>query len=87
MSMANGIMSMHAVSGGLAIPAGKSVSLEPAANYHLMITGLKSTLKEGGELPLVLHFAKAGDVHVEVPVLPIGSRGPAATMPGNMDHH
>lgn len=87
MSMARGIMSMHAVSAGLAIPAGKSVNLEPAANYHLMISGLKSTLKEGAELPLTLHFARAGDVRVEVPVLPIGSRGPAATLPGNMDHH
>jgi periplasmic copper chaperone A len=87
MSMAHGIMSMHALSGGLAIPAGKSVDLEPAASYHLMISGLKSTLKQGAELPLTLHFAKAGDVRVEVPVLPIGSRGPAGTMPMNMDHH
>lgn len=87
MSMANGIMSMHALSEGLIIPAGKTVNLEPSANYHLMISRLKSTLKEGGELPLMLHFAKAGDVRVEVPVLPIGSRGPAATMSGHMDHH
>jgi copper(I)-binding protein len=87
MSMAHGIMSMHAITGGLAIPAGNSVSLEPAANYHLMISGLKSTLKEGTDLPLTLHFAKAGDVHVEVPVLPIGSRGPAGTTPRNMAHH
>lgn len=86
MSMAHGIMSMRALSGGLAIPAGKSVNLEPAANYHLMISGLKSALKEGTELPLTLHFAIAGDVRVEVPVLPIGSRGPAGTMPG-MNHH
>lgn len=87
MSMAHGIMSMHALSGGLAIPVGKSVNLEPAANYHLMISGLKSALKQGTELPLTLHFAKAGDVHVEVPVLPIGARAPAGTMPANMDHH
>lgn len=87
MSMANGIMSMHALSDGLAIPAGKTVNLEPNTNYHLMISGLKSTLKEGTELPLMLHFAKAGDVRVAVPVLPIGSRGPAAAMPGHMNHH
>ena len=87
MSMANGIMSMHALSDGLAIPAGRTVNLEPAANYHLMISGLKSALKDGAELPLTLHFAKAGDVRVAVPVLPIGSRGPAAKMSGNMDHH
>lgn len=87
MSMANGIMSMHALSDGLKIPAGMTVNLEPNANYHLMISGLKSALKDGTKLPLTLHFAKAGDVHVEIPVLPIGSRGPAATVPGHMDHH
>jgi len=87
MSMAHGVMSMHALSDGLVIPAGKSVSLEPAANYHLMISGLKSTPKEGTEFKLTLRFAKAGDVPVEVPVLPIGSRGPAAAMPANAKHH
>jgi periplasmic copper chaperone A len=87
MSMAGGIMSMHAVSGGLPIPAGQTVSLEPRANYHLMLSGLKSPLKNGGQLPLTLNFAKAGMVHVDVPILPIGSRGPAAPMPETMDHH
>jgi periplasmic copper chaperone A len=88
MSMAGGIMSMHALGDGLAIPAGKTVSLEPQANYHLMLSGLKSPLKSGTQLPLTLNFAKAGMVHVEVPVLPIGSRGPAgAQMPEHMDHH
>jgi copper(I)-binding protein len=88
MSMAGGIMSMHALGDGLAIPAGKTVSLEPQANYHLMLSGLKSPLKTGTQLPLTLNFAKAGMVHVDVPVLPIGSRGPAgAQMPEHLDHH
>ena len=79
-------MSMHAVSGGLPIPAGKSVDLEPRANYHLMLSGLKAPLKDGTQVPLTLKFAKAGDVRVEVPVLPIGSRGPAST-PAHIEHH
>jgi periplasmic copper chaperone A len=87
MSMPNGIMSMHALSDGLTVPAGKSVNLEPNANYHLMVGGLKSALKGGTKVPLTLHFARAGEIHVEVPVLPIGSRGPAGTMPGNTNHH
>lgn len=85
MSMRGGIMSMHAIDSGLVIPAGKSVVLEPQANYHLMLSGLKTPLKNGAQIPLTLNFAKAGTVHVEVPVLPLGSRGPA--MPEHMDHH
>lgn len=87
MSVAHGIMSMRALSGGLIIPAGKTVNLQPQANYHLMISGLKSSLKDGTELPLTLNFAKAGEVQVEVPVLPIGSRGPSGIMPAHMVHH
>jgi len=88
MSMAGGIMSMRAMNGGLIIPAGKTVSLGPQASYHLMLSGLKSPLKNGTELPLTLNFAKAGPVQVNIPVLPLGSRGPAQTqMPGHMDHH
>jgi copper(I)-binding protein len=87
MSMAGGIMSMRAVEKGLPIPAGKSVNLEPQANYHLMLSGLKEPLKNGSQISLTLNFANAGTVHVDVPVLPIGSRGPGATMPGHMDHH
>jgi copper(I)-binding protein len=87
MSMAGGIMSMHAVDKGLPIPAGKSVNFGPQANYHLMLSGLKEPLKNGGQIPLTLNFAKAGIVHVDVPVLPIGSRGPGATMPEHLDHH
>jgi hypothetical protein len=88
MSMAGGIMSMHALSGGLTIPAGKTVNLEPQAGYHLMLSELKAPLKNGTRVPLTLNFSRAGMVHVDVPVLPIGSRGPAnGAMPEHMDHH
>lgn len=86
MLIAGGVMCVHAVSGGLLIPAGKSVDLEPHANDHLMLSGLKAPLMDGMELPLTLRFAKAADVHVEVPVLRIESRGPAPK-PAHMDHH
>ena len=87
MSMAGGIMSMHAMDKGLQIPAGKSVNLEPRSNYHLMLSGLKEPLKNGSQISLTLNFANAGAVHVDVPVLPIGARGPGTTMPGHVDHH
>lgn len=85
MSMRGGIMSMHAIGSGLVIPAGKSVILEPQANYHLMLSGLKAPLKNGAQIPLTLNFAKAGTVHVEIPILPLGSRGPVT--PEHMEHH
>lgn len=85
MSMAGGIMSMHALADGLDIPAGKIVQLEPQAGYHLMLTGLKGQLKDGTDVPLTLNFARAGAVHVQIPVLPIGARGPGASM-AHMDH-
>jgi copper(I)-binding protein len=88
MSMAGGIMSMRAVSEGLIIPAGKTVNLGPQGGYHLMLSGLKSPLMNGAELPLTLNFAKAGPMRVNVPVLPLGSRGPTQSqMPPHMDHH
>ena len=87
MSMTGGIMTMRPVPDGLDVPADKSIVLQPQANYHLMITGLKSPLKSGTEFPLTLTFAKAGAVRIDVPVLPIGSRGPDAAMPEHMDHH
>jgi hypothetical protein len=92
MSMANGIMTMRPMPGGIAIPAGSTVTLGPQANYHVMLTGLKQPLKEGTHVPATLNFAKAGMVQVELAVGPIGARAPAAAsgamgaMPG-MDHH
>jgi copper(I)-binding protein len=91
MSMANGVISMRPVSGGIVVPAGGTITLSPQANYHVMLTGLKGPLKEGGHVPAILNFAKAGAVKVELAVGPIGSRRPAGApsamgaMPG-MDH-
>ncbi len=59
----------------LALPAGRTVRLEPRG-MHVMLTGLKHGLRAGDHVGLTLHFAHAGIVHVSVPVLPIGSAGP-----------
>jgi len=67
MSMAGGIMRMRPVVGGLTIPAGGSVSLDPNGD-HLMFEGLKRTFKAGKAEPVVLHFQHAGSVRVALVV-------------------
>jgi periplasmic copper chaperone A len=76
MSMANGIMSMRPVSGGVTIPPGSTVTLS-AQGYHFMLSGLKAPLTQGARVPATLIFAKAGQVPVELSVAAIGARAPA----------
>jgi len=86
MSRANGVMSMRPVQGGIVVAPGATITLSPQANYHVMLSGLKTPLKEGAHVPAILNFAKAGSVNVELVVGPIGARGPTGAMPV-MDHH
>lgn len=72
MAVKDGVMSMQEVAGGLAIPAGESVSLTPGG-YHLMIMGLDGAPKAGETVPLTLRFEKAGAVELMMQVAPIGS--------------
>lgn len=65
MSMDGGVMRMRPIPEGLDIPAGSSVSLAPGG-YHLMIFGPKQGLKLGDRLPVVLRFAKAGEVKADL---------------------
>ncbi len=59
----------------LDLPAGKTVSLAPHG-LHLMLMGLKHPLVAGSVLHLDLTLAKAGTVHVTVPVQKLGASGP-----------
>jgi copper(I)-binding protein len=90
MSVEGGIMKMGAVEGGLEVPAGGSVALEPGG-YHLMLTGLTRPLVEGERIPLKLVFDKAGPVEVELAVDKIGAKAPTAGAPaaeaGAHQHH
>jgi len=72
MSMQNGVMEMKEVDGGLEIPAGGSVKLEPKS-YHIMLMHLVHPLKEGDHFKIELTFAKAGKVAVDVAVGGIGA--------------
>jgi copper(I)-binding protein len=75
MQVKDGVMTMHPVDGGIAIPAGGSVTLAPGG-FHLMFTTMKDTLKEGDKLPVTLTFAKAGGVETFLHVLAVGAKGP-----------
>ena len=70
----NGVSSMEDVD-SLVLPAGKEVALAPGGT-HLMLMDVKHALKAGDTLRLSLHFSKAGDLDVSVPVLPAGATGP-----------
>jgi periplasmic copper chaperone A len=67
------VMQMVPIEGGLPVPAGSSVSLDPMA-YHLMITGMTQPFIEGQCVEMTLHFAKAGDLPIELNIGPIGAR-------------
>jgi periplasmic copper chaperone A len=74
MTMENGMMKMRQVA-AIDLPAGKPVTLTPGG-YHIMLTGLKAPLKQGGTVQLTLTFAKSGTRQVTAEVEPIGSMGP-----------
>ena len=54
----------------LLLPAGKEVKLE-SGGAHIMIMGLKRSLKEGEEVPLTLHFSDSDAIDIKVPVKPL----------------
>jgi len=67
MSMDNGVMRMRAVDGGLAVPAGATLTLGPGGQ-HLMFFGVTQPFAEGETIPVTLTFAQAGDIAVQMPV-------------------
>lgn len=67
MSMHDNVMRMRQVS-RIDLPAGATVTMQPGKGYHLMLTGLKSPLKPGDKLPLVLRFQHAGTVETSIPI-------------------
>jgi copper(I)-binding protein len=83
MTMADGVMKMRPVEGGLTIDPGKTVKLAPGG-LHLMMTDLKSPLKQGDKMPVTLEFEKAGKVAVTLDVQGVGAPGPAAGSGGDM---
>ena len=71
----DGVMRMREVEGGIPIPAGDTVTLEPGG-LHVMLMGLTGSLEEGTTYPLTLVFEEAGSVEVMVNVGGIAASGP-----------
>ncbi|MES1202999.1 MAG: copper chaperone PCu(A)C [Pseudomonadota bacterium] len=61
MEMTGEMMNMHGTQGGLPIPAGGALKLEPGG-AHLMFQGVTAPFVLGESIPVTLHFAHAGDV-------------------------
>jgi copper(I)-binding protein len=53
MTMDKDVMKMRALTGGLDLPAGKSIELKPGG-YHVMLMDLTLQLKEGDTVPMTL---------------------------------
>ena len=86
MAVADGVMRMAPVEGGLAIPPGETVELKPGG-FHVMFMGLSAAPKAGDAVPVTLVFERAGAVTVSMPVAPIGARGRDHGMDhGTMSH-
>ena len=78
--MEDGVMRMREVEGGIPVPAGTVVGLQPGG-YHVMLMEINEPLVEGDEFPLTLIFEHAGSVDVMVSVEDI-----SAGAHGNMEH-
>jgi copper(I)-binding protein len=67
-----GVMRMQAEA-ALPLAPGATVAMH-AGGTHVMLMDLKRALVAGQRFPIILRMAKAGEVHAEVAVLPLGSR-------------
>ena len=70
------VMRMREATGGIPIPPGGTVTLQPGS-FHVMLIGLKEALAAGSEVPLTLRFERAGEAQVMLHVGAAGARGPA----------
>jgi copper(I)-binding protein len=62
-----GDIGMHPREGGLAVPGGVTLTLQPRG-YHLLLIGLREPLIQGARLAVTLTFEKAGSIDVAFPV-------------------
>ena len=68
MKMDGDVMRMREISGGLVIPAGETVTLEPGG-YHLMFMDLAGPFVAGETAEVVLTFEAAGEVALTFPIV------------------
>jgi len=63
----NDVMQMRPVEGGFVLPPDRYLELAPGG-YHIMLIGLRQPLVAGETLDLTLHFERAGDIPITVPI-------------------
>lgn len=74
MAIKDNVMIMRQMKGGIPIPAGKTVVLQPGG-LHIMFLKVPEAFKEGQTIPVTLTFKSAGTVKLDMPVISM-----AATM-------
>ena len=57
------------------VAPGEPTLLQPGG-LHLMLVGLQQRLTAGESMPVTLRFADAGEVTLEIPILPVTAQGP-----------
>lgn len=67
MAMQDDTMVMRELDGGLIVPAGETVTLEPGG-LHLMFMQLNGPLIDGEDVTVTVTFQDAGDVQLTLPV-------------------
>ena len=85
MKMDAGVMRMRRIDDGLALAAGKTVTLAPGG-YHLMFIRPTRPFVAGERIKATLVFRDAGNVDVEFAVGDAGATMPAMS-PGKTDPH
>jgi len=85
MSMEGDVMKMRAVD-SVDLKAEKTISMKPGQGPHVMLSGLKKTLKAGDKFPMTLTFRKAGAVEVSVEVMDIAAHGNHSSGHGHEEH-
>ncbi len=84
MSMEDGVMRMRRLEGGVPLPAGETVKLEPGG-LHVMLIGLNDRLEKGETFAMTLTFENAGQLEVEAIVA--DSRGSEGHEHSDMNGH
>lgn len=65
--MDDGVMKMAPQHDGVEIAPGESIVFEPGS-YHVMLIDLRESMLDGEEFTATLHFEKAGEVEITVPI-------------------
>lgn len=76
MTMEGAVMRMREQKDGIALPAGKPVTLAPGG-YHIMLMDLQKPLVVGQVIAIQLRFQHAPPIDLQVKVAPIGAQAPS----------